>query len=1131
MKRIFLILITLLILLVALPRLGFEVWLREQPSETQVALQGFSTWEFLVAVRDEFSPRPIDDNAAYGRRVYANRGHSPWVMRSSLDGRPRMLSLALAPGIWLSYSTETASIHQFWKGEINFSGPAFDARHGFEPMSRGFAYLRPEQDTAWRIGGEEPAIAWQAYGVESEPDRAWLRYALTDAGGQVWVVTERPEIIRRDGRVGLERVFELAREGAPSSPAEGPGPRLVLETAAEADAESMADVLVEVEVEAEADVGSGGAGHIEAGALRMDVGRTRLVQWFSAAGIPLEHAESDALPDDAFAQHDCASCHHEKDRVVGPAWGEVAARYAAANEAATVAQLAVRIREGSVGEWGDVPMPPHGALSREEAAGLASLILASESVDRSDGIKTVRDRAEAGELSVRITYETESEDPPDQLHPSLRSTKIEAADFTPQVGALAWLPDGRLAISTWDRDGAVFAVDGWDGPPESMRIRRIAEGLHEPLGMAVSEGALYVIQKQEITQLIDRDGDDWIDEYRNVANDWPVTSNFHEFGFGLAVKDGELYAALSVCVLRGGKSCPIQTASRGKVFRVDPKIGEVEFLASGFRTPNGIASGPGGDLYITDNQGDWLPASKLMRVRAGDDFGWRKPGEEPDPADVTPPALWLPQNEVGNSPTQPLFLRQGPYAGSVLFGDIFNGGLKRGFLEEVEGQLQGAAFHFSGGLGAPVHRLIEAPDGSVIVGEIGSRGNWGEYDKPWYGIERLEFGDERAFEPSRMEIRQGGFDVILSRALAEEIELNPTDLTLEDWYYVPTAEYGGPKYDLRSLRVEAVRVSDDRRVISLDVAGLEVGRVVYLKLADRIRSARGEELWVDEAWYTLNALPKPEGAVALNVLVAEAGAPAASLHSRQTSVDASAPNTLTEAERAEGWRLLFDGETFEGWKIYGAERRPADQAPEGWVIEDGAFKFTRDVSLFGLVLNHLNPFTTAALDLMTEEKFSDFEFSIDWKISPGGNSGIFYFVRDEEAAPLSWGFGVEMQVLDDAAHSDGEIEMHRSGDLYDLRARSVDSTRPVGEWNRARIVVRGDHLEHWLNGKKLLEIDRRSAEWNRAIAASKFADIEDYGLAAEGHFSLQDHGDIVWYRDIKVREIPPAARISPVEIP
>lgn len=238
----------------------------------------------------------------------------------------------------------------------------------------------------------------------------------------------------------------------------------------------------------------------------------------------------------------------------------------------------------------------------------------------------------------------------------------------------------------------------------------------------------------------------------------------------------------------------------------------------------------------------------------------------------------------------------------------------------------------------------------------------------------------------------------------------------------------------------------------------------------------------------------------------------------QTSASVSAAPPPVAGDRGAGWRRLFDGASFEGWKLYQAE----DDSIEFWEIEDGALVFTRDVSLAGLIWNHLNPFVRSAADLMTRERFGDFDLSIEWKISPGGNSGILYLVPDERRS-LAWDLGLEMQVLDDAGHRDGRIERHRAGDLYDLQSLARDAARPVGEWNTARIRRRGDHLEHWLNGVKTVDIVRGSREWQRAVAASKFEGIEGYGLAERGHIVLQDHGDVVWYRNIEILDLDAAA--------
>ncbi len=1084
MKRVLVIALALLIGVPLLLWAGFRVWLATQPDEFRATIEAFDTVEFLTIVYEAFAKPPEQDRATFGRREYAGRGHSPWVLRSSLDGRPRMLLVALAPELWLAYSTETAGIHQLWRGDVDFTGPVYDAQHGHEPTSRGDAYLHPGTATPWRVETAEgfvPAkVQWRGHGFDPASGALWLRFDVLDAEGAARRVTEWPERVANESggtAATFERRFSLG---------DGPPIALALERSSG-----------EIEIE----IGAGAAW--EEGLILFTSDATRIVQRFDRPRLPIERTPPPPAAEDAFARHDCHTCHNVRERMVGPAWSEVALRYAGTPREISASQLAGRIREGSVGRWGSVAMPPHPDVAASEALALARGILETEPSE-----PPVVSVDEDGDLAT-WTFRSETEDPPDGLHPALRSTPLDGPEFTPQVGGLAWLPDGRLAVATWDRDGAVFAVEGWQGPPDRIRVTRIAEGLHEPLGMTVDGDALYVMQKQEITRLIDHDGDDWIDEYRTVANDWRATSNFHEFGFGLVARDGLLYGSLSTCILNGGKSCRDQTPDRGKLFRADPETGEVEFVASGFRTPNGVALMPSGQILITDNQGDWLPASKLIALDPdaasgrAPDFGWRAPGDRRGPAGVTPPTCWLPHNEVGNSPTQPLVLRTGPYAGHVLFGDIFNGGLKRAVLENVEGQLQCAAFHFSGGLEAPVNRLLATPDGGFIVGQIGSRGNWGEYGKDRFGIEALRFEGGPAFEPMRMVATPGGFDLHFSRPLASDVELAPRHFTMSDWYYVPSEIYGGPKYDLRSLAVERLAVSADRRIVSLSVPGLEAGRVVYLHMDDAIRSQAGEALWVNEAWYTLNAIPS--GARALETSPGVSASP---------PVSAPPPNTLGPEERAAGWRLLFDGESFAGWKLYGDE----DDPTEFWEIENGALKFTRDVSLVGLAWNHINPFARAAADLMTKERFDDFELSIDWKISPGGNSGIFYLVPDEQRR-LAWDLGLEMQVLDDAGHSDGAIDLHRAGDLYDLQSLTRNAARPVGEWNHARIRRRGDHLEHWLNGEKIVDLVRGSPEWDRAIANSKFANVEGFGLADRGHIVLQDHGDIVWYRNVEIREL------------
>jgi len=210
-----------------------------------------------------------------------------------------------------------------------------------------------------------------------------------------------------------------------------------------------------------------------------------------------------------------------------------------------------------------------------------------------------------------------------------------------------------------------------------------------------------------------------------------------------------------------------------------------------------------------------------------------------------------------------------------------------------------------------------------------------------------------------------------------------------------------------------------------------------------------------------------------------------------------APNTLTEAERAGGWRLLFDGKTRTGWHGYGRTGMP-----EGWQVVDGAL--TR-VALAG--------------DIVTDEKFADFELILDWKVAAAGNSGIFYRgVEDPDPRehPL-FESAPEMQVLDDERHADGKSPLTSAGSLYGLYPAPGGVVKPAGEWNQARILVQGNRVEHWLNGTKVVAYELGSRDWSERVGKTKFAEWPGYGKSAEGVIGLQDHGDRVAYRNIKIR--------------
>ncbi|MEV6304336.1 family 16 glycoside hydrolase [Actinoplanes sp. NPDC051861] len=445
------------------------------------------------------------------------------------------------------------------------------------------------------------------------------------------------------------------------------------------------------------------------------------------------------------------------------------------------------------------------------------------------------------------------------VHPGYTLTNLRPSGFQPQVSAMDWFPDGRLAIATWGGSettvGEVYVLSGVTGTtsPSQVTYRKVATGLREPMGLKIVDGKIYVSQKHELTELNDTNGDGVTDQYRRVAT-WPFGGNFHEFAFGLLYKDGFFYLNLSVSINLGGATTDPQGATdRGTTLKINRSTGAVQYLAGGLRTPDGIGWGPEGDIFVTDNQGGWLPASKLVQIKQDRFFGhYTNPDGRFDGQPVTEPVLWLPQNEIANSPSTPLMLDTGPYAGQMLFGDVTYGGLQRAFLEKVGGQYQGAVFRLTQGLESGVLRLSQGPDGALYVGGLGAGGNWGQEGKLTYGLQKLAPNGTSVFDIKAMRAVAGGFELEYTQPVSAATAAN---YRATQWRYVPTPAYGGPKVDEEQLAVTSATVSADRLKVTLKVAGLKAGRVVHVRSPRPFTSAAGASLWSTEAWYTLNSLP------------------------------------------------------------------------------------------------------------------------------------------------------------------------------------------------------------------------------------------------------------------------------------
>lgn len=464
--------------------------------------------------------------------------------------------------------------------------------------------------------------------------------------------------------------------------------------------------------------------------------------------------------------------------------------------------------------------------------------------------------------------------PLDSVHPSWRVTTIHPSGFNPKVGAMAVHPtSGKLLITTFNPnqnstpdplpggDGKVWALGNVQGDdPQAVTVTEVASGLSEPLGMKFINGELHVTQRTSVTKLRDLNLDGYYETKENIGGGW-ISNNYHQFHFGLIEKDGFAYSTLSTSIHFDypGLNGP-NPPNRGTLVRTNLATGAVSYLAGGLRTPNGICFGPEGAIFQTDNQGAWQPTSRLNHLQEGHFYGHYNStsgGGSPSlfaDQPMSPPAVWFPQNEVANSPSQPLSIPDGPFAGDLLVGDITLGGINRVSLEKVRGVWQGCIYRFTQGLEAGVNRLAWGPDGTLYVGCIGGSGNW-SWNGTQTGLQRLtpKSGSPVTFEIARVSATADGFEIAYTKPVPGAVLGNPANFIAKQWSYEPTAAYGGAKIGEETLAIQSATVSEDRTRVRLVIPGVQKGHVVYLK-TDPV-SDDGSAILSSEVWYTLNEVP------------------------------------------------------------------------------------------------------------------------------------------------------------------------------------------------------------------------------------------------------------------------------------
>ncbi len=449
------------------------------------------------------------------------------------------------------------------------------------------------------------------------------------------------------------------------------------------------------------------------------------------------------------------------------------------------------------------------------------------------------------------------------------------------VGGLDTLPDGRLVVASFDArrlrapvpqeepDGELWLYSNLDDD-DSAAVQRelIAENLYEPAGVCVVDESVFVSQRDEITRF---DFDATKDRWRptTIASGWE-SNDFHALSFGLIHEPGQGGHPGYLLMARGtGLGLRKNPPNHGSVWRIDlskPAGENLQPITGGHRTPNGIGFGPEAEIYVTDNQGEFTPANELNRVVEGSFYGFRQQTSGGGAAslfqdrETTPPTVFLPQDEIANSPSEPLLIPEGwPYAGQMFVGDVKYGGVNRVFLEKINGVWQGAAFRFTQGLEAGTNRMAFGADGSLFVGGIGgdhsSTWNWvnPRGKKTYQGLERLKPNGQLVFDLEQVEVTSKGLRVRFTKPIDEQWLGSTSNYRVSQWRYVPTPNYGGPKVDERELYVTRAVPADDLMGVDLEIEGRETGHVIHVVTDPQAED--GARLWSTEAWYTLWEIP------------------------------------------------------------------------------------------------------------------------------------------------------------------------------------------------------------------------------------------------------------------------------------
>ena len=480
--------------------------------------------------------------------------------------------------------------------------------------------------------------------------------------------------------------------------------------------------------------------------------------------------------------------------------------------------------------------------------------------------------------------------PKAQTESRAKNWKPAPGDLVLEVSGLAVLDDQRVAVAI--RKGEIWILDGvYDQPPKNVTYKRFATALHEPLGLIWKDDSFYTVQRSELTRIRDVNGDGTADEYLTVAKGWGVTGHYHEYAYGPKLDhEGNLWLTLIIGLglKKEHKARAVHEPTlgfsqgrwRGWGMKCTPD-GKLIPVCAGMRSPSGLGVNRAGDMFYTDQQGNWVATNTLHHMREGAFFhhaealaSMNLPGSPiqgiktipnglPFPEAVKqmpqlkPPAVWFPYKKAGQSATDIMLDNSGgkfgPFDGQFFVGEFTQASMQRVFLEKVDGQYQGACFPFREGFASAVLRMDQGTDGSVFVG-LTNRG-WSSLGTASYGLQRLIWTRKMPFEIKEMRAQPDGFELVFTKPVDPKTALDPNSYKMKRYTYTYHSSYGSDEILTKDLTFEKLSVSANGLKVRLKVKDLRELYVHELE-ADGVRSKTGQALLHPQAYYTLNRIPK-----------------------------------------------------------------------------------------------------------------------------------------------------------------------------------------------------------------------------------------------------------------------------------